>query len=129
MLSALSAVPFFSWMSASPTLPKGILDLAYAVIKAKSNLPILTPFLLSFINFLLQMTQETNTFVTLFVTIIKHWPLHLLEDMWMTHSIMVVAPTPLGFMESLSIELAPFYPHQRNLLPGHSFISMTLLRL
>jgi len=122
-------MPFFGWISASSTLLKEILGLAYAVIKAKSNLPILIPFLLSFISFSLLMIQNTKPFAISFATIIKHWPLHLLEDIWMTHSIMVVAPTPLGFMESLFIKLALFYPYQANLLHGHSFISITLLRL
>lgn len=70
-----------------------------------------------------------KAFAITFATIIKHWPLHLLEDMWMILLMMALAPTPLGFMASLSTKLAPFFPHQGNLLPGHGFISMTLLRL
>jgi hypothetical protein len=64
-----------------------------------------------------------------FETITKHWPLLLLEDIWTTHSMMVVALTPLDFKENLFIELAPFYPHLAILLYGPSFISMTLPKL
>jgi hypothetical protein len=122
-------MPFFGWMSASLTLPKSIPGLAYAVIKAKSNLPISNPFLLSFICFSLGMVQEKRAFGNTFAPTTRHWPLLLLGERWTTPSMsLVVALTPLGFMESLFIELAPFYPQQADLLPGPSFIFMTLLK-
>src|SRR5580693_310925 len=116
-------------MSASLTPLQQIPSLAYAAMKAKSSPLILIPFLLSFIVFSLMRIQEDLPFAITFATIIKHWPPHLLEDMWMIPLTMVVALTPLGFMESLFIKLAPFYLHQASLLPGPSFISMTLPRL
>jgi hypothetical protein len=99
--------------------------LAYAVIKAKLNPLILISFLLSFINFSLIKIQEDLPFAIIFAAIIKHSS-HLLKDMWMIHLTMAVALTPLGFMESLFIKLAPFYLHLGSLLPEPSFISITL---
>ena len=129
MLSVSSTMLFFGWMSASPILLKQILGLAYAIIKEKSSLPILIPFLLSIISFFLLMIQDTNAFTISFATITKCWPLLLLEDLWTIPLMMMVALTPLDFMKSSSIELAPFYLHQMILLYGLSFIIMTLPKL
>src|SRR6266850_958855 len=69
MSSALSIVPSFGWTSASLTPLKQILGLVCAVIKAKSNLPIIILFLLSFIGFSLIIMKVAFTIT--FVTIIK----------------------------------------------------------